>query len=151
MEDTLSDITQPLLKAVLHEMANWGGTVRKTQSDNVTDRFRQRVKDHQCKDDLSQPGYFGEEAKAVVQKSVTNKFLNLAEGTLDDILCTSYHKAQSCTWSVIDNPVEQVMLNLLRKDVIAQTVSSHIARFFGAEAGSDCVSKKSSTSRWPMA
>lgn len=70
------------------------------------------------------------EVKSCVKKLDTTKLLTMGEKELNDILRASSHNSQSCIRSVVLNSLQQAMLNLLRKDVIEETLSSHIAECF---------------------
>lgn len=48
---------------------------------------------------------------------------------MDDILRTSFHNVQKGNLSVLFNVVQQVMLNLLRKDEIGEKLDVYIAKF----------------------
>lgn len=56
------------------------------------------------------------------------------------------HKVQKGIWSVVYNVVEQVMLDLLCKEVICETLDTKIAKCFDMEAATDRLSKRILTS-----
>lgn len=64
---------------------------------------------------------------------------------------TCYRNSQSGIRSVVYDVDEQLMLDLLRKDVIGEKLDRHIAKFFDTEAATDGLSKKLMTSSSFMA
>lgn len=68
------------------------------------------------------------------------------EELLDDIFWKSLHNAQSGTRSVVYNFVDRAMLDLLRKDIIGETLDARIAKIFDTKAAADKFSKKLFTS-----
>lgn len=70
------------------------------------------------------------EVKHEVTELDRTELSTMIEEWLEEILWKSFHNVQSCIQSVIYNVVEQDMLNLLRKDVIKETIDAHIAKFF---------------------
>lgn len=72
--------------------------------------------------------------RAAVKQLVTEELKKLVEETPDNILCTFYHNAQGGLRSVSYNAVEQVLLDLLRKDIICEILAETIAKTFGAKA-----------------
>lgn len=61
----------------------------------------------------------------------------MAEESSDDILRTSFHNFQSGFQSVVCKVVGQVMLNLLRKDVIEKTWDAHTSKLFNIYAAAE--------------
>lgn len=58
----------------------------------------------------------------------------MVEESLDDNLRTSFQNAQSGIRSLVYNVVEQVVLDMQRKDAIGETVYIQIAKFFDSDA-----------------
>lgn len=58
---------------------------------------------------------------------LTEELATLVEESLEDVLHTSYYNAQSVIRSFVFNAVEQVMLDIFRKDVIGETLKAHKA------------------------
>lgn len=56
---------------------------------------------------------------------------------MDDILRSSYHNAQNGICAVFYKVVEQIMLDLLRKDGIGETVNAHIAKVLDTNAAAN--------------
>lgn len=127
---------------MLNEEASLEGTVPQTQSEDVTDPSKRKVDDRLSKSQSAQNNHFREEGKAVVKQLVAGKLTKLVQGTLKDILCTFYQNSQSSIHSVVYIVVEQVMLNLLRKDAISETLVGHNTKFVNAEAATDRLSDK---------
>lgn len=82
---------------------------------------------------------------------VADGLATLVEESLDDILCMSYHDAQSGFPSVVYNYVEKFMLDLLCKNFISETFDAHVAKLFYTDAAADRVPKKLLTPRSFMA
>lgn len=68
--------------------------------------------------------------KSVVEEFVVSEMAAMVEETLDDVLLKTFHNAQIGIWSVLCNVVEQVMLDVVCRDVIGKMFVDHIARFF---------------------
>lgn len=66
----------------------------------------------------------------------------MIEKSRDDILRTSFYKAQSGIRTVVYKAAEQVMLDVLRKDVIGKKLDAHIAKFLDTNAAPKCLSKR---------
>lgn len=58
----------------------------------------------------------------------------MIEVLLDHILRTSPHTAQSGVRLFVYNVVEQVMLDLFGKEIIAESLDAHIAKLFDIDA-----------------
>lgn len=82
---------------------------------------------------------------------VANELLTIIEDLLDDILRKSIHNAQVGITSVMYDIDEQVVVELLHKDVDGDTLDAHIAKFFDIDAAADWLSKNLLTSRLFMA
>lgn len=61
----------------------------------------------------------------------------MVEESLEDILRTSFHNAQSGFRSVVYKVVEQVMLGLLHQDIIRETLDAFITKSFDTNATAD--------------
>lgn len=79
--------------------------------------------DDELKDVADRPSntHIGDEAQAVVKQLTSEVLMTLVEEVLDDFLRASYHNVQSGMKSVDYNAVEQVMLELIRENVISET------------------------------
>lgn len=66
----------------------------------------------------------------MAKQLVTEKLATLDKKSLEDILCTWYHSAQSGICSVTYTILKQVMLELFRKDVIGEALNDHKLKFF---------------------
>lgn len=95
MEEMCGDITQPLSKAVLKEGGEPERVVLQTQSKHVKFPTELIVNDCRVKDHLPKTSSIDENTKPAVKQLVMGDFTKLTEKTLDDILSTLYHKAQS--------------------------------------------------------
>lgn len=84
----------------------------------------------------------GDEAKADVKQLETLELAVIVEKTLDDILGTSYLNTQSGFYLVVYIVVEQFRLDLLREDVIGETLNAHIAELFDMDAATNRVFEK---------
>lgn len=87
------------------------------------------------------------EVKSAAKELITTELANIVKESLEDILRTSFHNAQSSTQSVLYNVVEQDMLGLLPKDVISEAVDAHIVKFFDTYATAEGMSKRMVTSK----
>lgn len=65
---------------------------------------------------------------------------------LDDVLCKTLHNTQSGVRYAVYTVVEQVMLDLLRKDVIGGKSDTHSAKFFDMDQAIKRFSKRLGTS-----
>lgn len=70
------------------------------------------------------------EVKSTVKELVPKEMVTIVEKALDEALCKNLHSAQSDVQYVVNNIVEHVMLDLLRKDVIGKNFDAHIAKLF---------------------
>lgn len=132
---------QPSCEAVLNQEAAFPlHTVSWAQGKQVTESPHRDVEDRLGERCISN------EAQAPIKQLVTDELAMLVEGSLDDIPCTSYCNAQSGIRSVVYRVLEQVMLDLLRKDVIEETMDAHIAKVLNTYAAADEISEKLLTS-----
>lgn len=65
----------------------------------------------------------------------------MVEESLDDLLQTSLHNARTNIRPIVYNVVNHIMLELLGKHVIGETLDAHVAKYFYTNAGADGVSK----------
>lgn len=86
------------------------------------------------------------EVKSSVKDLIANELSTMIKESLDKKLRKSLHNAQNGILSVMHSVVEQVMLNLLRKDVIEDTLEAHIPKVFDTYAAADRLSKRLLTS-----
>lgn len=86
------------------------------------------------------------ELKSAVKDLVANELWETIEESLNDILRKLLHNPQSGIHSGVYNVVDEVMLNLLHKDVILDTLDGHVAKIFDTEAAADRLSKRFLTS-----
>lgn len=77
---------------------------------------------------------------------VTEKLMALVQESLDDILRPSYNNARSEIRLVVNNVLEQVRLDLLRKAVLCEMLDAYIAKFIDTDAAADRLWKKLLTS-----
>lgn len=84
----------------------------------------------------------GDEANDALNRLVTVELAMFVEETSDDILHMSYLSEQSGIRSVVHNDVEQVMLDLLFKEVIGETLDDQTARLFDTNAAANRLPKK---------
>lgn len=83
----------------------------------------------------------GDGAKATVKQLATYAFATLVDESFDDMLCFSYHSAQSGFRSVVYIVLEQVLLDLLHKDVISDTMDALMTKCFDTCAAAKKLSK----------
>lgn len=123
--------------AVLNEeVAAASGTVPQAPGEDVTEYMRRNVEDH------LEDRRIGDEAKEAVKQLVSEEITTLVEETWEDIIRTSYHDTQSVIGSVLYNVVVQVILDLLPKEVISETLEAYLVRFFDTYAAAYRLSKK---------
>lgn len=86
--------------------------------------------------------------KGVMKQLVAEELatLVLIEELLDDILRLSHHNAQSEIRSAMYNVREQIMLDLLRKEIIGETLGGHVAKLLDTDAAINRLSKELLTS-----
>lgn len=89
----------------------------------------------------------GDEAKTVVKHLVTKALTILVEELLDDILRTSYNNTPRGICLVVSIVVEQVVLDVLREEVIGKTLDVHPAKPFDANGSNDKLFKNILTLR----
>lgn len=68
---------------------------------------------------------------------VTNELSTLMEESLYSLLRQWPHSTQCGIRSVVYNILDQVMLDLLGKDVIRDTLGAHIAKLFDTDAAAN--------------
>lgn len=79
------------------------------------------------------------EVKSAINEFVLTKLVNMVKELLDDIPRASLHNTWSSIRLVYYAVVEQITRELLRKNVIEETVDAHIAKYFHTEtAASGC-------------
>lgn len=98
--------------------------VPQAQGQNVTENWRKDFKDRGVERRI------GVVAKDTTKQLVTGEPATLPGELLESILRTSYHKAQNGILPVRYIAAEPVMLYLLRKYVIGETLDAHIGKFF---------------------
>lgn len=70
-----------------------------------------------------------EEGKSAVMELVAGEMARMVEEVLHGFLRKTLHDAQSRVQSVLYNFVEQMMLDLLCKDFIGETLNEHTAKY----------------------
>lgn len=80
--------------------------------------------------------------KSAVEDRAANKWSPLIDELLDDILRKLIHNGQSRIPSVVYNVDEQMMLDVLVKNVMGDTWDAHIAKFFHTNAAVDKLSQR---------
>lgn len=68
------------------------------------------------------------EVKCAEKQLVANKMATMVKEVLNDVLRKTLHNVQSSGQSVVYNVVEHVMLDLVCKDVIRETLDAHLAK-----------------------
>lgn len=145
-EETPTGMLQPLWKAFLcQEVALALGTAPQAQSEDATESQRTDVED--CTEERD----IGDKVKAPVNQLVAKEVVTLVEKWLDDILSPSYHNTQSGIRSLVYCVTDQVMLNLLQRDVVLENLNTHIEKCFATGAASHGISKKLFTTSSYMA
>lgn len=86
------------------------------------------------------------EMKSTVTELVANRLSIMIKKFLEERLSASFKNAQSSIESVVYKVVEQVVLDLLRKEIMGETMDSHIAKLFDTDAACDRLWK----SCWPQ-
>lgn len=69
-----------------------------------------------------------EETKSTVKEWLMNDLWTMFNDCLEEILMTSFQNGQSSIRSVVYKFATQVMLDLLCKDVIGETLDGHIVK-----------------------
>lgn len=82
------------------------------------------------------------EDMSAVKKMATNKLCSTVQESLNEILKASFHHVQRRIRLVVYSVVEQVMLDLLRKEVIWETLGVHKAKFIDKDAAVEGFSKR---------
>lgn len=78
--------------------------------------------------------------KHAVHELLTTEPATMVYESLDGILGTSFHKRQSSIRSVVYQVVQQVMLDLLRMDVIGEMIEAQIAKLYNMDVVTDGLS-----------
>lgn len=79
-----------------------------------------------------------QEVKSAVKGMITTEWSSKIKEPLGDILRTSCHNSQSGIRSVVEN----VMLDLIHKEIIGETLDSYIANFCDTNAAAELLSKR---------
>lgn len=87
------------------------------------------------------------EVKYAIKELVMTELATMDEESLDDIMSTSLHNAQSAIRSVVYNVVEWFMLDLLYKDFIREMLEQHIEKLFDTYAAPEGLSRRLLASR----
>lgn len=66
---------------------------------------------------------------STLKEIITNELSTMVEETLQNTLRAFFLNVQSGIRSVVYNVVEQLVLDLLHQEVIAETLETHIAKF----------------------
>lgn len=82
------------------------------------------------------------QVKRATKQIVAKEITTLVEESLDDILQCAYENARSGVRSVVYNVVEQVVFDLIRQDVIGETLDKHISAYLDTENAADKVCDK---------
>lgn len=72
-----------------------------------------------------------------VKELVKTELATMVEELLIKILGMSFHKAVRSIRSVVYNVFEQVMLDLLWKDIAGETIDAHITKIFNTDAANE--------------
>lgn len=88
--------------------------------------------------------------KSAVKLFVPYNKPSMVEEALDDVQSRMYHRAQSGVLSVVFNVVEQVILDLLPKDVIGKLLEAHIAKSYDTDECAEGLLKRLLTSNYFM-
>lgn len=104
----------------------WSGEMAAGANDepNVGDDNRP-TESHRTKDEE----VIAEEVKYTLKDLIATEMSTFIKWLLDDVLHKALHKVQSGIRSVFHNVVKQVMLGLLRKDIIRNTLDAYIEIF----------------------
>lgn len=139
-------MSQPQWEGVINkEVAIATGTVPHPPGKDVTESLHRDVKDS------LQERHLGEEAKGVVEHSVTEKLKPPFQEILYKILHHRTTKLKFGIRSVVYSVLEQALLDQLHNDVIGETLNAHIAKFFDPYAAISRLSKKLLTANSFMA
>lgn len=65
-----------------------------------------------------------------MEKTVAQEISSFSPDSLDNILQCTYENARAGIFPIISNIVEQVILDLLRRDMIGKTPFEHISSYF---------------------
>lgn len=81
------------------------------------------------------------EVRSAVKELITNELTTIVEESLEDMLQALLHNAQSGIPSISYNVSEQVMVDLIRKQFIPDTMNAHVANYFNMDVAADKLSK----------
>lgn len=123
LEATLNDKREPWSNEAA-AAANEGAPV-KNESRQISNR-------HTNEGDV-----IAREVRSAVSDLVTTELATVLEESLENILRESFHNWQSGIRSVVYNVLEQVILDLLRKDVIGETLEAHIGKVFDTDEAAE--------------
>lgn len=81
-----------------------------------------------------------------MKELVSNETAKMVERASDEVLRDTLRKAQNGFGAFVYNVVELVMMDLLRRDVIGDTLDAHVARFFEKDEAAEGLWKRMFTS-----
>lgn len=84
--------------------------------------------------------------KAAITQLVTQELAAVLKQSLDDILHQSYYNDQRGVRLVLYTIGQQVMLDLMRKEIIGEDLDAHISKFFNTDAAAGRLLKNLPTS-----
>lgn len=87
-----------------------------------------------------------QEGKSAVKELVASEIASMVGEALNDVLLKTSHNAERCVRSIVYNTVEQVMLDLLSKDFIGETLDAHTAKYLNTNEAAEGLSKRLLTS-----
>lgn len=74
------------------------------------------------------------EAKYPIKKLSTAELASIVEESLEDTLRTLFFGTKSSVWYVLYDVIEQVMLDLVQKDVNSKTSQAHVKKGLDSDA-----------------
>lgn len=83
-----------------------------------------------------------QEVKSTVKKLVAIDMVTMGQEVLDQISRKTLQIVQTGVRSVVCKAVEQVMLDVLRKNVIRETLDAQTAKYFDTDAAAEWLSKR---------
>lgn len=114
-------------EAAINDLSKlWPSNVAPTDNDEVPVEHESRHIENRHK---NEGDVITRDVKSAIKELVMNELLKMAEEPLDDIQKKSLHDAQSGIQWVVHCVVEQVMLVLLRKELIEETLEAHKVKF----------------------
>lgn len=125
--------------ALTVEKELWSGELADSVNNNPNDEQESRpMESHRTSDE----DVIAREENSVVKDLIANELYTWIEKSLGTYNANRSKTRKSSIWSVVYIVFEQVMLDLLHKHVISDTLDAHISKLFDTYAAADRLSER---------